>query len=368
MLLLRKKYNLIFHCIAFITAFATGSCKKTDVNDAASVFLDESVLSEAIPLQMEDAWYPADSIYSVRFYVYADTMLIIENNRLAGNYLDFYNIPTKRLIAQKLFYGEGPGEWLFAQIHNEGRTIHAIDYVNARFCNLDVQKVTDSPETMPELIPYPRNIITSPPVAFGDSVVCVNPFHYVSHRMGIDQQPPRFYAVEKGCRQHDIPMDFEYMTVNAGQGITGADSKRDRIFFASNDASVIEFYDSHLNLWKTVSGPLNLPEADLAVTPWEDGKREVSYKRDQLPSTYTQYTAFNDTLYFVYTGVYGTVDDAENASPYILCFDWDGNFLKCYHSPVPISSVSVSHKDPGTFYATVKDEEGNPKLVKLTPA
>ena len=368
MLLLRKKYNLIFHCIAFITAFATGSCKKTDVNDAASVFLDESVLSEAIPLQMEDAWYPADSIYSVRFYVYADTVLIIENNRLAGNYLDFYNIPTKRLIAQKLFYGEGPGEWLFAQIHNEGRTIHAIDYVNARFCNLDVQKVTDSPETMPELIPYPRNIITSPPVAFGDSVVCINPFHYVSHRMGIDQQPPRFYAVEKGCRQHDIPMDFEYMTVNVGQGITGADSKRDRIFFASNDASVIEFYDSHLNLWKTVSGPLNLPEADLAVTPWEDGKREVSYKRDQLPSTYTQYTAFNDTLYFVYTGVYGTVDDAENTSPYILCFDWDGNFLKCYHSPVPISSVSVSHKDPGTFYATVKDEEGNPKLVKLTPA
>ena len=83
------------------------SCSKTDVNNVTSVFLNEDILSEAIPLQMEDAWYPADSIYSARFYVYADTVLIIENNRLAGNYLDFYNIPTKRLIAQKLFYGKG---------------------------------------------------------------------------------------------------------------------------------------------------------------------------------------------------------------------------------------------------------------------
>ena len=107
MLLLRKKYNLIFHCIAFITAFATGSCKKTDVNDAASVFLDESVLSEAIPLQMEDAWYPADSIYSVRFYVYADTMLIIENNRLAGNYLDFYNIRPNGSLPRNCSTGKG---------------------------------------------------------------------------------------------------------------------------------------------------------------------------------------------------------------------------------------------------------------------
>ena len=353
--------------MSVLCMLATSSCRKTSADDAASVFLDESVLSEAVPLQIADAWYPVDSIYSSHFYVFADTILIVENIRMAGHFLDFYHIPTQSLIAEKLSYGEGPGEWLFAQIYNEGNALHAIDYVNARFCYLDIEKVLRSPQYMPELIPYPRNVITSPPVMLGDSVFCVNPFHYVNRRMRIDQQPPRFYGVEKGCRQIDIPMDFDYMTVNVGQGTTGSSDEQGKLFFASHETSTIEFYDSSLKLLKKVCGPLSLPEANLSVSTNKKGHREVCYKRNNMFYTYDQYTACNDRLYFLYKGVCGTWDEIDNSPSYILCFDWDGNLLESYRSPVPIKSLSASRKEHGTFYATVKDEEDNPKLIKLTP-
>ena len=93
-------YNIILESIqnSFCMLIAVGAisifaCSERSRSDVVSVRLDERVLDGAVPLEMHEMWYPADSIYSYQFYVYADTVLLVENRKEAGNFLDVYNIP-----------------------------------------------------------------------------------------------------------------------------------------------------------------------------------------------------------------------------------------------------------------------------------
>lgn len=99
-----------------------------------------------------------------------------------------------------------------------------------------------------------------------------------------------------------------------------------------------------------------------------NGNRDVCYKGTDQPMSYTGFTTFSDKLYFVYTGKKGLIDRVGNYHSYILCFDWDGNFVKSYSAPEHIYALSVSASHPDTFFASIRDEAGNPKLVKLVSA
>ena len=79
------------------------------------------------------------------------------------------------------------------------------------------------------------------------------------------------------------------------------------------------------------------------------------------------YTLLNDTIYFTYTGAYRKWGDTKKFPSYILKIDWEGHLLQTYKAPVEISTISASWNEPDTFYGSIKDEEGNPKPVKLVP-
>ncbi|EOS15045.1 hypothetical protein [Phocaeicola sartorii] len=364
-----KTFIYIFRCIIIVVLVVVmNSCSKRVVDDSISVLLEEQALSNAVPLEAHDVWYPFDSIYSNRFYVYADTILVVENKKAAGNFLDFYNIRNRNLIARKLPFGEGPGELLFAQMIYEGNVMRVTDYINRRLYNVEIDKVLSNSNYNPELASFSKSIIvTSAPVSYGDSILCINPFHYVHQQAGIDQQPPRIIAMTDKNPNPSIPMDFDYMTVNVGQGLLGANACLGKIFFASFDISSIEFYNSDLKLVKNVLGPVMLPETKLSISIDNNGKHDVCYKGMDQPEAYTGFTIFNDKLYFIYTGRSIIWDNVKDYYSYILCFDWNGNFLKSYSAPVRINTLSVSVSEPNVFYATIKDEENNPKLIKLTP-
>ena len=137
-----KTFIYIFRCIIIVVLVVVmNSCSKRVVDDSISVLLEEQALSNAVPLESHDVWYPFDSIYSNRFYVYADTILVVENKKAAGNFLDFYNIRNRNLIARKLPFGEGPGELLFAQMIYEGNVMRVTDYINRRLYNVEIDQV-----------------------------------------------------------------------------------------------------------------------------------------------------------------------------------------------------------------------------------
>lgn len=346
------------------------SCSQTGSQFHNTVILPEERISQAIPLEIEDIWYPVDSIYPNNFYVYADSILIVENKKGAGHFLDFYNIPSKSLVASQIPYGEGPNEWLFTQMYFEGNYMHITDYIKSRFCKLDIHQVMTDATYTPQLIDYPREIImTCPPNLLGDSIIGINSFYYVNHLMKVDQQPPHLFFITGNPDNYPKIEDYEYMTVNVSQGLMGVNPRLKKAFFASFDASDIEFYNSHLQLTQKVSGPVQLPEADLKLlTNKENGFRELVYNaRTGRPEAYINYTMLNDTIYFTYTGAYRKWDDTKKYPSYILKIDWEGHLLQTYKTPVEISTISASWDKSDTFYGTIKDEEGNPKPVKLVP-
>ena len=365
-----KTIKRLGYCMLIaVGAISIFACSERSRSDVVSVRLDERVLDGAVPLEMHEMWYPADSIYSYQFYVYADTVLLVENRKEAGNFLDVYNIPHCSRIARLLPYGEGPEELLFVKMNYEGAVMRVTDYINRKLYLVDVDKVLIDSAYTPQAVPFSKSmIVTSAPVLFGDSVVCVNPFHYVNRSEGIDQRPPRLVPVTKECPEPSVPMDFDYMTMNVGQGLLGANIRLRRLFFALFHVSSIEFYDSNLNLVKEVLGPVTLPEEKLSIGMDGNGNRDVCYKGTDQPMSYTGFTTFSDKLYFVYTGKKGLIDRVGNYHSYILCFDWDGNFVKSYSAPEHIYALSVSASHPDTFFASIRDEAGNPKLVKLVSA
>lgn len=351
--------------LSFILAIIVLSCSEKKQDNAAVVALEENLLSASNSLKADSIWYPADSIYAKRFYVYADTILIMENQKGAGNFLNIYNMHNHQLIAKLLPYGEGPGELLFVQMNYDGGSMRVVDYINRKLCNINIERVVKDNGYKPDLLPLSQNyIITTSPVSYGDSIIYANPFHYVNHQANIDQQPPRLIASTTKSSEPEMPMDFDYMTFNVGQGFLGANAHLGSIFFASNETSTIEFYTSDLKLMKKVMGPVSLPEAKLSIVG-EGGKQEVCYKGMLQPEAYRGFTSSADNVFFLYTGKEVPLDNQKDFQSYILCFDWEGNFQKSYSAPARIYALSASAAS-GFFYATIMNEEGNPKLVKLT--
>jgi hypothetical protein len=351
--------------MSLILATIISSCSEKKIDNIGVVTLDENVLTNSILLKEDSVWYPADSIYASKFYVYADSILIMENKQAAGNFINIYNIRNQQLIAKLLPFGEGPEELLYAQIQYDGSVVRVVDYIKRTLYNINIEKLLNDKNYKPESLQLSQNyIITSSPVSYGDSIIYVNPFHYVNLQANIDQQPPRLIASTREKIEPKMSMDFDYMTVNVGQGYLGANKFLGSIFFASNEISTIEFYSPNLRLIKKIVGPISLPEAKLSISE-VDGKHDVCYKGMLQPEAYRGFTSSSDLIFFLYTGEMVPIDKQKDFKSYILCFDWKGNFQKSYTPSSRIYALSISATS-GTFYATIMNEEGNPKLVKLT--
>lgn len=86
------RLNIHILILSSILTTIVCSCSKKVQDNSVSITLEKEVLSHAISLKTDSAWYPVDSIYAKKFYVYADTILIVETQKTAGNFLDFYNM------------------------------------------------------------------------------------------------------------------------------------------------------------------------------------------------------------------------------------------------------------------------------------
>ena len=81
-LLPKKKRIAFYHVVAIaMLAMATFSCSSSDTSSHDITILPAERISQAVPLEILDVWYPVDSIYPSRYYMYADSVLIVENKR-----------------------------------------------------------------------------------------------------------------------------------------------------------------------------------------------------------------------------------------------------------------------------------------------
>ena len=90
----------------------------------------------------------------------------------------------------------------------------------------------------------------------------------------------------------------------------------------------------------------------------------VAFK-DKIPYAYKSFCIDGDAFYISYVGDYMVNgDETKDFGSYIFKFDFDGNLLESYHSPVYIGRLSkISGKD--TFYCRSIDKQGSTVLCRL---
>ena len=203
--------------------------------------------------------------------------------------------------------------------------------------------------------------VGSPFVTFLDEnrLIMLNLYYFKNKNLGINNGASRFIINEK-----DIDPNFNrvnsrlYYTYNVSQGFIVPNIEKDRIIYASNFYDEIEIYDCDLHLLRRIEGPDNL------IPSYQIHNREIIFNKT-VPYTYRNYAITDDFFYLSYIGDYYTSgSQLQDFDSWILKFDWDGNFIECYHSEEYVSTISLSDTD-GKFYARGLDQKGVPVVLEL---
>lgn len=305
-----------------------------------------------------------DNTLTQKFIMVNDSIAINSKVQKAGNFIDIININTGNTISKFFNLGEGPDEMLFCAIYTDGHMFTAVDYMRNRFCQFPIDSFNNA-SFHPEFINYPYTIgITSSPVRIKDSILIINPFHYINETSRIYQNKPRFFktALDKQTLM-DIG-DIEYYTQNVGQSNILINHDSGDIWLLPLNKSEIEIYDSSLTHKKTIIIPSEISDdPELIVKETSTGK-DVSYKGGYpLGFTGAVTSPDNKTIYLSFIGKFiGSNDRDKNHGTYIFVMGWDGNLLKTLWSPRYIHSLSAIGSE---LYATIEDDEENRILIRF---
>ena len=86
----------------------------------------------------------------------------------------------------------------------------------------------------------------------------------------------------------------------------------------------------------------------------------------KIPFTYRNFCTESDSFFVTYVGDYMVKgDETKNFDSYIFRFDWNGNLLNVYHSPVYLGTLTRS-SDGKYFYGRGLDSSGTVVLYRLS--
>ena len=358
-----KSHTLLF-AVAFLTAWLLSSCHRgTSDEDTSSVHIDVQ-LDKLQPVSFEDIQTDFADIYDEKYWVINDSLVLIENKQGKGNFIDVANLNTGNRTGAFFPFGEGPDEMLFCGIEYDGNSIIATDFIRSRFSQFTAGDLASATFT-PEYIEIPRGpIYTSLPRLINDSILLINPLRYINKTFGIEQTEPRFLYVAKNTPNNFYDISGLLNTANVGQVISALNPADGKLWLASRDKSEIEIYNPEHQLIKTLYIPSDV-SGDPAIRINENKMgREITFDRI-ITSAFTHISidCEDSSIYLIlvgkvlHPGEYGVKNGV-----YLLHFDGNGNYLNGAYSPQYIRALSVCD---GTIYATIHDEEDNPKLVKV---
>lgn len=338
-----------------------GGCKKNSDNHEVIV-LDDNILQVKDTLNPHLIPVNVDNTTTDYFIMVNDSIVI--NHKSSGNYVDVFNRNTGKNMSSYFNVGEGPDEMLFCQLISNGRDIIATDYIRKQFYQIPIDSLTH-PNFHPTVIKYPSDVnLTSHPLQVEDSIILINPFHYINPKAGINQNVPRFYKTAINQQTIGGFEKVEYMTHNVGQVYTIRDQTSGNLWVVPLNNSYIDIYDSSLKLKKTILFPSEIGEGANVVVKESSTGKEVTYKGG-YPLGFTGAVISNDNskIYLCYIGKFIGINDNEKDYPtYIIVMNWNGESIETHLVSKFVFSLSVVESN---IYATVEDEEENRILVKL---
>ena len=361
----RTLYFSLLNAIVYALFCMSCGHKEDTATTADNITLDIG-LDKLEEVDMHDIPLGFSDIYDYQYWIANDSLVLIKNDKSKGNFLDIANLNTGKRIGAFLPYGEGPDEILFDDIFFDGSQIVVTDFIRSRFAQFTPDKLMQY-SFKPRFNNFPIELYaTSPPLLYGnDSILLVNPFRYINKRYGIEQNEPRFIK---------IPIEYEslqynttglYITNCVGQIILAENPVDKRLWAASYEKSVIEIYDTATNLEKTISIPSKVSQDPQVAVVESRGVKEV-VAQGQRSSAFQSMTfdKKDGSAYLLLVGeIFLKGQKSNEKGAHIIHLDREGNFINGAYSPQYIRNISVSN---GTIYATILDEDENPKLVKAT--
>ena len=345
-------FSLLFMC----------SCKHK--KDCEVIKLPSSIMTDSAPLTASLAVPSEFCIAAKDLALYGDSVLVVTNKPLKGRcMIEFWNLKTGEKMSEVFHNGNGPGEMLNVTSHIRGDSLFVHDFAKHQIAVVDMHEaLLNGVFKSGRFVSFCRNA-GSPFVTMWsqDRLIMLNPYYFENEDLGISNGQPRILSTNVGDDAELLGGKTKrlFYSYNVEQGCLVPSPSGEKLFFASSNYPEIEIYDSSLNLHTRIWGP------DEFHPSYKISEGEICFDK-KVPYTYRAYFAADDGLYLSYAGFfYDRKFKFQNAESWVFKFDWDGNFIKSYHSDKYLSSLSLS-SDGKTFYGKGYDENGNVVLWRLT--
>lgn len=323
--------------------------------------------------------------FAQKFYVYNDTILIVRNREKTTSYfVEVYDLSARKMVAQLYPRGNGHGELLSCLLALNGNMLIVNDFMKSQYALVNIDSLLQNPSY--SVLPQRHSHSSAPTITpFGEKYLIENEYCFScskeeiykgmeSIEQGIENGVSRFIVLDSLSNEFETNEEtsddnkYKYWTRNVacdGQVVVNPTSSK--VLYASFGKPEIEVYDADLSIIKLLKGPFEL-EGHYAVEQYEGDRLSQVMCYQNIPYAYLGY-AFNqgDIVSFLFIGDY-LVNDAsiEHFKSYIVEVDWDGNFKRYVSVDKYMNSLSKSNIDENVFYGTMNDDNGLPRLVKIT--
>lgn len=331
--------------------------------------LNKNILSNAYKMRVDTIAIDSLNRHVARdFFVYADSMLIVVNNKTSQkDFVEFFNLKTGLRLASYFKYGNGHSELLSANVDLNDNKLIVNDYTKAQFSILNIDSALMLKDNY-NLTISKHTMYSSPTViSFNGNYIVENPYCYFDEQneilQGIEQGVPRFLSAMSSDEHVGTQYDFNPRNV-AVDGRIIAKNNGEKLVYAHFGKSVVEFYNKDLSLIKCVEGP-NIMNIEYERYKIKGNPQEQIVYKNKIPYSYLGYCCDDDYVYLMYIGdFYVNEKSTEKMNTYILKFDWEGNFNACYECGRYLTAISKG-KEPNVFYGTAINIDGEPYLIKL---
>ena len=371
-----KHANLLL--IASLLALA--ACESKTVSDKA-FYLTEENMPPVQTIETELVALPdVDECINADYYVYHDSILIIEPKNDAFPWkLYAMNLNRGEIFAHYLHKGNGPGEVLYCYTKFQKNQLMAHDPYknNLFFFNLDSLAVYGQAYK-------PQTMQTDVDVDYFDflsdtSLLICNTFYLEGDGIPENATVPELLVTDaKGKTGYKAP-DNIFSAINYSHTNVATNIKKDRVFLGYQYKPQFTVLNTKLDTVKIVLGP-DKPQKI---------KYEISYGNMNRPNDVKEYV---QSMYSTDNYIFATMDTIHPQSPPvpqdineigkwiaelhkqlvelhldIYKFDWEGNLIARYRQKTGNRIVYIAgYSEPtNTLYVMLDSESGEWKLAKI---
>jgi hypothetical protein len=364
-------YLFVFGSLTFTISCLNSS--QGDVTELNLKFFGEAIVlnqyQDVTPGSEEDPGNP------YRYTVFADTLVLVNNQGTVPWFLDIYNLNDGKLIRRLAHKGRGPGEFIsfYTKFNSEtDKSFFVFDNLNIYLANTDSLLKNHALIFNDTLCGYDNLCSRGEIAKLGEKKYLLKNKWYIDVREYNPDNLPEFYIHTGKSSKDSLPMvnsdNYIYYPWQVNYQLLFNIPGRDEVWIADCQKDMIRIFNNEMKTIKIIKGPYGItPKYSLFKVPGTD-YQFVQFEGDTKYATFSDFAITKNYVYLVCQKTAGTdalrfekelLPDSE-----ILKFDLTGGPVARYLPGKYIQSISVS-SDEKFLFCTAKDSfSGTVKLLK----